>query len=101
MIPIIKQSRDALAKLFPRKTAPKPLTPAQANGLARHWGRLNLQSVVRHVPKGAVFVHCHECRWPVNPGRTAMLLGEGQRTEATEEQMQRICEGVRQHMGVA
>lgn len=68
--------------------------------LARQWGRLNFHSVVRYVPKAPVFVHCHECRWPVNPGRTHMLLGNDQRTEATEEQMGRICEGVRRQMGL-
>jgi hypothetical protein len=80
---------------------PAPLTRAQEEWLARRWGRLNLQSVIRYTPKAPVFVHCHECRWPVNPGRTHMLLGNDQRTEATEEQMQRICEGVRRHMEAA
>ena len=74
--------------------------PAPEN-LARQWGRLNFQSVVRYAPKAPVFVHCHECRWPVSPGRTHMLLGNGQRVEASEEQMQRICDGVRRKMGAA
>lgn len=76
------------------------LTAQEKDGVARQWGRLNFQSVVRYVPKTPVFVHCHECRWPVNPGRTHMLLGNEQRTEATEAQMQMICDGVRIHMGV-
>jgi hypothetical protein len=69
--------------------------------IASQWGRLNLQSVVRHVPRGAAFVHCPECRWPVNPGRTHMLLGAEQRTEATEEQMGRICQGVREQFALS
>jgi len=90
----------ALAHKQPAPVA-MPLTRAQEEGLARHWGRLNLQSVVRYVPKAPVFVHCHECRWPVNPRRTHMLLGNDQRVEASEGEMQRICEGVRRQMEVA
>lgn len=101
MIPILQKTRAVLAEMFPRKAKPNPLTRAQEDGLARSWGRLNPQSVIRYAPKAPVFVHCHECRWPVNPGRTHMLLGNDQRTTATEEQMQRICEGVRRHMMVA
>jgi hypothetical protein len=100
MLPIIQKTRAALADMFQRKTMPKPLTRTQEEGLARQWGRLNLHSVVRYVPKAPVFVHCHECRWPVNAGRTHMLLGNEQRTEATEEQMQRICDGVRRQMSL-
>ena len=75
--------------------------PLVLEGLARHWGRLNFQSVVRYVSKAPVFVHCHECRWPVTPGRYGMLHGLGpSHIPATEEQMQRICEGVRRQMGV-
>jgi len=93
VIPIIQKTRAALAGVFQRGT-PKQLTHAQEAALARQWGRLNLPSVMRYTPKAPVFIHCHECRWPVSPGRTHMLLGNEQRTEATEEQMQRICEGV-------
>lgn len=89
---------SALANII-RKDKERALTPGEKEGLARHWGRLNFQSVVRYAPKAPVFVHCHECRWPVNPARTHMLLGSEQRTEATEEQMQRICDGVRRQMG--
>lgn len=99
MIPIIKKTRAALVQMFPFKAKPKVLTRAQEELIARQWGRLNFQSVVRYAPKEPVFVHCHECRWPVNPARTHMLLGSEQRTEATEEQMQRICDGVRRQMG--
>lgn len=82
------------------------MTLAQTMGLARQWGRLNVQSVVRYVPKAPVFVHCYECRWPVNARRTHMATGAGFYADgsnalpATEEQMQRICEGVRRRMGV-
>jgi hypothetical protein len=75
-------------------------TPAPVS-IARQWGRLNPQSVVRYVPNMPVFVHCHECRWPVNPGRTHMLLGNDERQEATEDQMRRICQGVLHHMGLS
>lgn len=82
------------------KTEPAPMA------VALRWGRLNLQSVVRHVPGGAVFVHCHECRWPVNPGRTHMAVGAGFYSDgsnalpATGEQMARICQGARRYMGI-
>jgi hypothetical protein len=105
--PIIQKTRAALAKMFPNKAKAKPLTHAQNEGLARSWGRLDFQSVVRHVPKAPVFVHCHECRWPVSPRRTHMATGAGFYADgsnalpATEDQMQRICEGVRRHMEVA
>lgn len=100
MLPIIQSTHAALAEMFQRK-APKPFTRAQEESLARQWGRLNFHSVVRYVPSAPVFVHCHECGWPVNAGRTNMLLGNEQRTPATEEQMQWICEGVRRHMEIA
>lgn len=82
----------------------QPLAPER---LARSWGRLTAHAVVRYVPKTPVFVHCHECRWPVNPSRTHMATGAGFYSDgsnalpATEEQMQRICVGVRRQMGVA
>lgn len=100
MIQAIQKTRAALAEMFHRKAKPKTLTRAQEEGLARQWGRLNFHAVLWHVPKGAAFVHCHECRWPVNPGRTHMLLGNEQRVEASEGEMQRICEGVRRQMGL-
>ena len=100
MIPIIQKTRITLAEMFPLWAKPKPLTRTQEEFLARQWGRLNFHAVVRHVPKGSVFVHCHECRWPVTPGRYGMLHGLGpSHIPATEEQMQRICEGVRRQMG--
>lgn len=105
MIPIIQKTRAALAKIFPGKAAPKPLTIAQQEGLARQWGRLNLHAAIWHVSNTPIFVHCHECRWPVNARRTHMATGAGFYSDgsnalpATEEQMQRICEGVRRHMG--
>lgn len=98
MIPIIQRTRAALVEMFRHEKREKP-EPAPER-LARQWGRLNFQSVVRYVPKAPVFVHCHECRWPVNPGRTHMLLGNEQRVEASAGEMQRICEGVRRQMGV-
>jgi hypothetical protein len=85
-----------------------PVLPlAQTTHLALEWGRLNLQRVIRYPPKAPVFVHCHECRWPVSPMRTHMATGAGFYADgsnalpATEDQMQRICEGVRRHMEVA
>lgn len=99
MIPVLKKTRSALADLFPL-TPRRPMTREQGERLARQWGRLNFHSVVRYAPKAPVFVHCHECRWPVSQGRTYMLLGNEQRAEATEEQMQQICEGVRRQLGV-
>lgn len=84
-----------------RKDKGRDLGPDEKAGLARHWGRLSFQNVVRYVPKAPCFVHCYECRWPVNPGRTHMLLGNDQRVEASEGEMQRVCEGVRRHMEVA
>ncbi len=104
MLPIIRKTRDALSEMFPRKV--HTLTRAHREALARHWGRLNLLVVIRHVPFAPVFVHCHECRWPVNPSRTHMATGAGfyangsNALPATEKQMGRICEGVRRHMGV-
>lgn len=86
----------SLWDLFKRNA--QPLAPEH---IARRWGRLNFHSVVRHVTKAPVFVHCHECRWPVNPGRTHMFMGTAQALPSTEEQMRRVCEGVRQHMGLA
>jgi hypothetical protein len=90
---------DAIERLMPRlkreKAGPAP------DRLARQWGRLNFQSVVRYVPKTPVFVHCHECRWPVNARRTHMGMGPDSLLPATNEQMGRICLGVRKHMGVA
>lgn len=90
---------SALANII-RKDRERGRDAEEQRSLARRWGRLNFHSTVRYVPKEPAFVHCHECRWPVNAGRTHMLLGNEQRTEATEEQMQRICDGVRRQMGL-
>lgn len=92
-----------ITRRFPFKSETKEPAPEV---LARQWGRLNFQSVVRFVTKAPVFVHCHECRWPVNAGRTHMATGAGFYSDgsnalpATEEQMRRICDGVRRQMGV-
>lgn len=107
MLPIIRKTRAALAEIFKHREEPKSFHRAQEEHLARQWGRLNPQSVVRYVSDVPVFVHCPECRWPVNPSRTHMATGAGFYSDgsnalpATEEQMRLICEGVRQHMGVA
>jgi len=62
--------------------------------LALRYGALSLPAVVRRTSHRPVFVHCAACRWPVNPGRTQWSLG-ADFMPATEEQMQRMCEGLR------
>lgn len=62
--------------------------------LRLRYGALYLPAVVRRTSNVPQFVHCHECRWPVNPGRARWVLGVDS-ISATEAQMQRMCEGLR------
>lgn len=57
----------------------------------------SLPVVVRHTSHRPVFVHCHECRWPVNPSRTKIWVGPGKfggAIPATEAQMTAMCRGL-------
>lgn len=72
--------------------------PSEA-ALRRMYGSMSSLVVILKTGHAPNFVHCHECRWPVSPGRHSMQVAtsgpDGGQVRATEEQMQRICSGVR------
>lgn len=93
--------REGIAGLRPFMPSAKSMADVVEAGFA-----VNLtHSLLRYRgPHRSQFVHCHECRWPVNPSRSHMMIGVGafdgykdgtNTMPATEHQMQRMCDGLR------
>jgi hypothetical protein len=83
--------REGIAGLRPFMPPATSMADVVEAGFAANLTHSLLRYSGPHRPQ---FVHCYECRWPVNPSRAAISL-DADVIPATEEQMQGMCDGLR------